>query len=96
MVDRPSEVDQVRLLIRNLQPTYRQHLQFTLIDNFFTLRNVGMLIVEELARETHAKAGWKNNSQNKEKKTGSSSNKEVHAINFYMKYTPTGLLIRRP
>jgi len=42
-----------------------------------------MLVKEKLARETPAKTGWKNNYQNKEKKVGSSSNKEAHTINQY-------------
>jgi len=46
--------DQVRLFIRNLYATYKQHLRFTPIENFMTLRNVGMLLEEELARETLA------------------------------------------
>ena len=47
-----------------------------------------MLVEEELLKETPAKAGQKGNYQNKEKKTGDSSNKEVHAINRHMEYNP--------
>jgi len=47
--------DQVRVFI--IQPTYRQHLHFMPFKNFTTLRNVGMLLEEELAREASAKTG---------------------------------------
>ena len=52
MVDQPSEADQIRLFIRNLQPTYMQHLKFMASENFTTLGNIGMLVEEDLPRET--------------------------------------------
>jgi len=57
IVDQPSEAEQVRLFIRNLQPTCRQHLLFMPFENFIALRNLGTLPEEELARDTHAKIG---------------------------------------
>ena len=92
MVDRLLEADQVRLFIRNLQPTYRKHLRFTHFENFTTSRNVGMLVEEELAREAPTKAGnnLKSNNQNKDKKTSGSTRKEVHALNHYTEYTLIG------
>ena len=47
-----------------------------------------MLVEEELATETPTKIGWKSTYENNEKKVGGSSNKEVHMINCYKKYTP--------
>ena len=49
-----------------------------------------MLVQEKLPREAPAKIGrgQNDNYQNKDKKDGSSSNKEVHAINHYIEYTP--------
>lgn len=50
MVDQPSEANQVRLFMRSLQPTYRQHMWFTPFKNFTALRNVGMLVEEAQLR----------------------------------------------
>jgi len=63
MVARPSEIEQVRLLIRSLWLSYYQHLQFRpLIESFTTLRNASMLVEEELSKEVAAKKGnnWRN------------------------------------
>ena len=70
VVGRPSEVDQLRLFIRNLQLTYKQHLKFTPFDNFASLKKGGMLIEEELLKKTIAKIGsnLESNHQNKDKK----------------------------
>ena len=57
MANQPSEADQVRSFIRNLQPTYRQHMLFMPFENFTTLRNTGMLLEEKLAMETPVKTG---------------------------------------
>ena len=77
MMDRPSEANQVRLFIGHLQPAYKQQLWFIPFEKFLTLMNVWMQLEEELVRETPVKTIWKSNRQNKEKKVGDSSNKEV-------------------
>jgi len=51
MVDRLLEADQVRLFIKNLQSTYRQHMQLTSFEDFSTLQNAGMQVEEDLARK---------------------------------------------
>jgi len=85
------EANQVKLFIRNLEPTYK-HLRFTPFENFITLRNVCMLVEEDLARKTSTKATtkWKNNYCNKGKKHSGSISKEVHGLNHYTEYTPIG------
>ena len=45
----------MRLFIRNLRATYRQHLWFTPFGNFTALRIVGILFEEQLAREGTAR-----------------------------------------
>jgi len=57
MVDQSSKVNQVRLFISNLQPIYREHLQFMLFENFIALRNVGMQVEEKLSNKALAKSG---------------------------------------
>ena len=70
MVDRPSEVDQVRLFIKNLQFAYMQQLQFTPFENFTTLRDADMLAEQKLAKEEPTKIGnnQKDNYHNKGEK----------------------------
>ena len=88
MVDRPSEVDQVRLFIRNLRPTYRQHLWLTRFEIFITQRNIGTL-VEELARKTPIMVTIRKTSTiTRIKRLVDLCGKEVHAINRYTEYTP--------
>ena len=41
------KVVQVRLFIKNPETTYIQHLKFTQIEKFTTLRNVSMFVEEE-------------------------------------------------
>jgi len=86
MVDRLLESNQVRLFIRNFQPTYGQHLQFMPFENFTALRNIGMILKEELAREVSAKIGsnWKGNFQNSDKKDNDFTSKEVHVLDWYI------------
>jgi len=51
MADSNEVADRVTLFIKNLQPTYKQHLRFTPFENFATNKNIGMLVEDELARE---------------------------------------------
>ncbi|KAJ8435035.1 hypothetical protein Cgig2_027244 [Carnegiea gigantea] len=52
----------------------------------------GMLVEEELAGEASAKTtgNWKGNYHNMNKKNNRSTNKEVHAPDRYIEYTPIG------
>ena len=87
IVGRSFQIDQVRLFIRSHQPSYYQHLRFTPFESFIALRNLDMLVEEELSKEVSAKTGnkWRNNHQNKDKEA--SSPKEVHAVNRITEYT---------
>lgn len=68
MTNRPTEEDQVRIVIRNLQPKYHEHLKFQPIDTFPRLYKIGLLIEEEL--QAHKAKGSYNNFN---KRGGSSS-----------------------
>ena len=48
MTNRPPQEDQVRMVIRNLQPKYREHIKFQYIGSFTKLYKVGLLIEEEV------------------------------------------------
>ena len=48
MTNRPSQEDQVRLVIHNLQPKYGDPIEFQPIDSFTKLYKVGLLIEEEV------------------------------------------------
>ena len=89
MVERLLKIDQVGMLIKNLQPIYKQHLRFIPLRNTITLRNVGMLVEEELAIEMLTKviSSWKNNYHNRDKKDNGSISEEVYALNHYIEYT---------
>jgi len=85
MVDHPSKVDQVRLFINNPQPTCIQHWRFMPFENFTTLRNIGMLVEEELAREIPTKDTntQKGKYQNRGKKDNGFISKELHVVDRY-------------
>ncbi|KAJ8422699.1 hypothetical protein Cgig2_031933 [Carnegiea gigantea] len=88
MVDQLSKVGQLRSFIKNLQPTYREHLRFTPFENFITLSNVSMLVEEKLAQEVPTKVtnNSKGNNQNRDKKNNGSKSEEVYFLNSYIKY----------
>lgn len=48
MTNRPNEEDQVRMVIKNLQPKYREPLKFQPIDSFTGLYKVGLLVEEDV------------------------------------------------
>ncbi|KAJ8437738.1 hypothetical protein Cgig2_009453 [Carnegiea gigantea] len=92
VVDQPLEANRLTLFIKGLQPTHRQHLRFAPFENFKTLKNVGMLAEEKLAREMPIKGtnNWRGKYQNRDKKDNGSTSKEVHALDHYTKYTLIG------
>ena len=71
MTNRPTEEDQVRIVIRNLQPKYQEHLKFQPIESFSRLYKVGLHIEEELQAQKN-----KGNTGNYNKKWGSSSSSQ--------------------
>ena len=48
MTNMPSQEDQARLVIRNLQPKYGDHINFQPIESFTNLYKVGLVIKEEV------------------------------------------------
>ena len=70
MANQPLEANQVRLFIRNLLPTWRQHMRLIPFETFIALKNAGMLLEDELTREALTKTGGnrKGNYQNMDKK----------------------------
>lgn len=66
MTNRPNEEDQVRKVIKNLQPKYRESLKFQAIDSFTRLYKVGLVVEEEIQKP-------KSNNGNFNKNGGSSS-----------------------
>ena len=57
---RPSEEDQVQLVISNLQPKYGDHIKFQTIQSFTKLYKVGLLIEEEV--QANKNKGSNNNN----------------------------------
>ena len=95
MTNRPSEEDQVRIVIRNLQPKYQDHLKFQAIDSFSRLYKVGLLIEEELQTQK-----YKGNNGGFQKKgtSASSSSIEIGSVSTNPKpqrpqrtFTPLGM-----
>ncbi|KAJ8424063.1 LOW QUALITY PROTEIN: hypothetical protein Cgig2_006536 [Carnegiea gigantea] len=74
------------------KPIYKQQLRFVPVKNFTTLRSASVLVKEELAGETSAKAtnNWKGNYHNKDKKDNDPKSKKVYTLDCYTKYTPSG------
>ena len=48
MVQRPTEKDQVRIVIKNLQPVYQEKLMFQSINTFIELFDVGTRIEDTI------------------------------------------------
>lgn len=100
MLERPSEKDQIRLLIKNLQPRYFEPLKYQAITSYTQLHDVGVLIEDDyLSNKGKAKVSYNHNTSNyKEKKTASAA-QEVHAITpettngrrAPRQYTPLGM-----
>jgi len=63
-------------------------MRFTPFENLTALRNIGVLLEEELFREAPIKAGsnWKGNHQNMDKKYKGDTSKKVHALDCYIEY----------
>ena len=73
MTNRPSQQDQVRLVICNLQPKYGDHIKLKPIESFTKLYKVGLLTVEEV--QASKNKGCNNNKSFKKRNNNPSSSK---------------------
>ena len=63
MLERPAEKDQVRLLIKNLQPRYFDPLKYQAISTYAQLNDVGILIEDDhLSSKGKAKITYNTNT----------------------------------
>ena len=77
--------------IENIQPTYRQYPNVTQFQSLTTLRNIGMVVEDELARKTSIKArnASKGNDQNRDKKTKAPQVRR-YLLQIGIEYIPIG------
>ena len=83
MTNRPSLEDQVRLVIRNLQSRYGDHIKLQPIESFTKLYKVGMLIEEEAHRNKNN--GSNNNNSFKKSNNSNPSSYNVNALTTDMR-----------
>ncbi|KAJ8435405.1 hypothetical protein Cgig2_009656 [Carnegiea gigantea] len=75
-----------------------QHLKFTPFKNCPTLRNVGMLVKEEVVRETTTKTtnNVKSIYHNREKKDNGFISEEVHGLKYFLSKNMMNLMLIKP
>ena len=80
ITNRPSQEDQVRLVICNLQSMYGDHIKFQPIESFTKLYKVGLLIREEVYAN---KNKGSNNNSFKKSNNNNPSSSNVNALTTY-------------
>lgn len=100
MSNRPTEVDQVAMIVQGLKPAYQHYLEFANISTISDLKRLGTKAEENIAvSKTNytPSTTWRSNYQPKNTKTTNSSNQgtskgaEVSALTRYAKYAPLAI-----
>lgn len=81
MTSKPTQEDQVRQWIRNLQPKYVDHIKFQPIESFTKLYDKACLLIKEEV-QTLKNKGFNNNNSFKKSNTVPSNSKsnDVNAL----------------
>lgn len=93
MTNRPTEVDQVSMIIQGLKPSYQHYLEFANISTITDLKRMGLKAEKKMAASKdnnyNSSTSWKTNYQPKNMKAANGA--EVSAVNSYTKYTPLAI-----